>query len=89
VISGVRRTAVAFVLVTAAVALPSLAWYVVGSRELDREADRAETGARADAQAGARKLAASLAARLEGLRQSESRRPFYHYRNLYHDPTGA
>jgi len=89
VISGVRRTAVAFVLVTAAVALPSLAWYVVGSRELDREADRAETGARADAQAGARKLAASLAARLEGLRQSESRRPFYHYRNLYHDPKGA
>ena len=26
---------------------------------------------------------------LELLREAESRRPFYHYQNLYHDPEGA
>jgi signal transduction histidine kinase len=88
-IAGYQRTAAAFVLATAAVALPSLAWYVAGSREHSREAGRLEEDARCDARDGGRRLAASLAARLESLRRTESRRPYYHYQNLYHDPNGA
>ena len=88
-IPGARRTAIAFLLVTSAVGLPSLAWYIAGSREYARETDRIMKNAECAASDASRRLAASLAARLEALRETESKRPFYHYQNLYHDPTGA
>ncbi len=88
-ITGARRTAIAFLLVTLAVGLPSLAWYVAGSREHRRETERLTANAECTASDTSRRLAASLAARLEALRETESKRPFYHYQNLYHDPEGA
>lgn len=86
---GYRRTAVAAVLTAVAVAVPSVAWYLVGSRQAEREivlkqkivADRAAKKAVV--------LAERLATRLEVLREAETRRAFYHYQNLYHDPKAA
>lgn len=86
---GTRRVAVAFVLVAAAVGLPSIAWYFAGSSSKEREAERLVARAEASATGAASQVAASLAARLDALIAAESSRPFYHYQNLYHDPKGA
>ena len=45
--------------------------------------------ARTDEREKAQRLAERLTDRLRQLREAESRRPFYQYRNLYHDPQGA
>jgi signal transduction histidine kinase len=85
----IYRTGVAAALTVAALACPLSAWYVTGQREARREAALiAEEPARA-AQDAAKGLAAKLAARIDALRESENRRPFYQYRNLYHDPKAA
>src|SRR5437867_1510378 len=86
---ALNRTAAAFLLALAAVALPCGSWFVVGSREAAREAERLEEGPRRLADAAVRQLADRLAARLEALRDNEDKRPFYHYQGLYHDPKGA
>ena len=84
-----HRTATALLLTLVAVAVPCGAWFLAGSRGVDRRA-RLETEA---VQAKAYKkgviLAERLATQLEVLREAESIRPFYHYQNLYHDPKGA
>ena len=85
----ISRTMAALVLTALAVALPCAAWYVVGSREAAREATRLEQEPLEQAREIAVLQAKRLAARLETLLQTESRRPFYHYQNLYHDPKGA
>ncbi len=84
-----NRTAMALALTAIALAVPCGAWFVAGSRELDREMRLEEKGLYHQAQEGISKLANRLADRLEALRRAESRRPFYHYQNLYHDPKGA
>ncbi|MCI0623871.1 MAG: HAMP domain-containing histidine kinase [Acidobacteria bacterium] len=85
----ISRTVAAFLMTSAAVAGPCSAWYVVGSREVARETIRLEREPQQQARETADRHARRLAARLESLRQAESRRPFYHYQNLYHDPKGA
>ncbi len=80
----------AAVALTAGVLLfPLGAWYAVGSREAAREAAALEEVPLQTARAEADRLAVQLAQRLEALREAESRRPFYHYQNLYHEPKGA
>ena len=75
---GLNRTALAALLTGLALALPLGAWWVSGSREATR-----------DASEEALRLARRLGERLETLRQTEDRRPWQHYQNLYHEPKGA
>jgi signal transduction histidine kinase len=82
------RTPLAIVLAAAAVATPCTAWYVAGSREAAREAQALREEPRRRATEAGRALAERLRERLESLRQEESRRPYYHYQRLYHDPRG-
>lgn len=84
-----RATPLAAVLVAVATVLPTAAWYVVGSRETARRGAEilAEAAARRERELGA--TAAALAVRLERVRETEARRPFYHYQSVYHDPEGA
>jgi len=84
-----NRTAVASLLTAAALAIPLGAWYVAGARDAAREAKAVEDSPLRQAREAAAGLAEKLAARLESLRETESRRPFYHYQNLYNDPEGA
>ncbi len=84
-----KRTLLAAVLTASALAVPGGAWYLSGSRETAREADELRQAPVRQAREAAQRLADRLGARLEALRESESRRPFYHYQNLYHDPKGA
>jgi signal transduction histidine kinase len=86
---GRRRTLLAATLVAIAVLVPTLAWYITGSREAGQRARELEASA-ADAVArSARATADRLGHRLDALREDEAARPFYHYQNLYHDPRGA
>ena len=83
------RTAAALVLTIAAVAVPCGSWFVAGQRQVDREA---QLEAKNFYGKGLRKAvvhAEHLATRFEVLREAETRRPFYHYQNLFHDPKGA
>ena len=64
-------------------------WFVTGWRAVNGEADRLESAPQADAARRAALLATELGARVEELRAAESQRPYYEYRNLYHDPRGA
>ncbi len=83
------RTVLALVLTVVAVALPSTAFYVAGSRSVAREALREDLESRKSTRQAAEVLAAKLSDRLAGLLAAEDPRPFYHYQNLYHDPAGA
>jgi signal transduction histidine kinase len=83
------RTAAAFLLTTVAVAVPCGAWYLAGDRELERRVHLEEKGVYHKAYKKGVNVAERMATRLEELRRAESRRPFYHYQNLFHDPQGA
>ncbi len=83
------RTAVAFVLTAIALALPCVAWYVVGRREVERRGEELEDVPRSQARETAGQLGKRVLNRLDTLRDAESRRPFYHYQSFYHDPKGA
>lgn len=80
------RTAVAAVLVAAAMAIPGGAWYLAGSRDAALEADRLAMEPVREAQRAATRLAEHLAIRLDVLREVENRRPFFHYQTHFHDP---
>jgi len=84
-----KRTAVAFLLTAVAVAVPSGAWYFAARHQVEHEIFLREAGIYEAAAREGRKLAEGLAKRLEDLRGVESRRPFYHYQNLFHDPEAA
>lgn len=84
-----RRSLVAFLLTLVAVALPSAAWFYAGQRQLDRELHLREKAVYSKGQKKGLTLAERLATRLAVLLEAESRRPFYHYQNLFHDPQGA
>lgn len=84
-----RRTAVALVLTLGAVAVPCAAWYLAGSREIERSFQQEKADVFHHAYKKAVKLADGLANRLEKIRENESLRPFFHYQNLYHDPETA
>ncbi len=83
------RTTLALVLTIAALVVPCGAWYIVGSREVQRTVDQIELPLRQSAHETARQLARRLQDRLQTLLESESNRPFYQYQSLYHDPRGA
>lgn len=84
-----KRVGFAVLLVAAAVVIPTGAWYVVGQRDAAREAKNLREEALGEAREASHRLAATLAARLEGIRDTENLRPYFHYQNLYHDPRGA
>jgi signal transduction histidine kinase len=80
------RTLVASLLVVAALAAALVGWFSAGwSGVRATEAELRAAPAR-EAEAAARALTAELVTRLELLRGSEARRPYYHYQSLYHDP---
>ncbi|MBI5394722.1 MAG: HAMP domain-containing histidine kinase [Verrucomicrobia bacterium] len=83
------RTVLAFLLITTAIAVPSVSWFMAYTREVALEAAQIEETPRLLAESTAQPLADRVAARLEALREAESRRPFYHYQHLCHDPKGA
>ena len=83
------RTTLALVLTIVALVVPCSAWYIAGSREVQRMIDQIELPLRQSAHDTARRLAQRLQDRLQTLLESESSRPFYHYQSLYHDPRGA
>ncbi len=83
------RTTLALVLTIAALVVPCGAWYIVGSREVQRAVDQIELPPRKAANDTARLLTQRLQDRLQTLLESESNRPFYQYQSLYHDPRGA
>lgn len=84
-----KRTVAALVLTSIAVAVPCGAWYLAGLRNIERQASGEEADVFLTARKKGRILAERLEARLEILLHNESRRPFYHYQNLFHDPRGA
>lgn len=84
-----RRTTLAATLVGVAVLLPTAAWYVSGTRDARRQASALEAAATVAVRSDVERESARLGARLEVLRSQESRRPFFHYQTLYHDPRGA
>lgn len=74
-----RRTTVAAALALAAVIVPCGAWYVAGAASLSgREARLLAAPTRVGGEE-ARRLAGHVARRLDALRESESRRPYYDY----------
>ncbi len=84
-----HRTWLAAVLVSAAVIPPAVGWYVSGSRDAGLRAQALRADALLDAEHRVDDASHRLATRLETLRAREDERPFYHYRNLTHDPRGA
>lgn len=84
-----RRTVAALVLTLFAVAGPSSAWYIAGRRQISHGAKLERGAVFQHGFKTAVRLAERLATRLELLRETESRRPFYQYQNLFHDPKGA
>jgi hypothetical protein len=69
--------------------LPCAAWYAAGRAAAEREATRVEDEARTTATRAVQQLAAQLDSRLENLRERESRRPYFQYQSVYHDPNVA
>ena len=84
-----QRTATALLLTVVAVAVPCAAWFFAGSRGVERRARLEEKAVTTKAYKRGVTQAERLATRLEVLREAESRRPFYHYQNLFHDPQAA
>ncbi len=84
-----RRTVLVAVLMSAAVCLPLAAWWIGGSRQVDQDARTLAGEAAREDQNVMDESAHRLADRLLTLRAEENVRPFYHYRNLYHEPEGA
>jgi signal transduction histidine kinase len=86
---GSRRIVLAATLVGVAVLVPTLAWYLAGSREAAGRARSLEESALATVARSTAATADRLGHRLAAMREAEAARPFYHYQNLYHDPRGA
>jgi signal transduction histidine kinase len=84
-----KRTALALGLTGLAVILPSVAWYLVGSRELERQMMEVTDTSQQEAQETVQRIASQLTRRLHDLLQAEAARPVYHYQAYFHDPKGA
>jgi signal transduction histidine kinase len=84
-----KRTALALVLTGLAVVVPCAAWYLAGSRELERQMAEVADASQEEAQETARRVASQLTHRLRALLQAEAERPFYQYQPYFHDPKGA
>ena len=80
------RLALAALLMAIGLALPLVAFFVASRAQVRRAQDALLDDARQRTQQEETRLAAELAVRLEALREGESKRPYYHYQRLYHDP---
>ncbi|MFT7581963.1 MAG: hypothetical protein ACI9MR_003644, partial [Myxococcota bacterium] len=84
-----HKTLIAAVLTLGAILVPSLYWYVSGTRALEAEqAEITEAPARLAGDAAGR-IAQRVGDRLNALAGREADRPFFHYQNLFVDPRGA
>ncbi len=83
------RTVVASLLTAAALAALLIGWFGAGWAGVRAEERTLDRSAHDDGERLARSLAAALDGRLEELRRSEARRPYFHYQSLFHDPRGA
>ncbi len=83
------RVPLVAVLLLAGVGGLCTAWYLSSRRALDAELRILEQGAVQTAAERERTVAENLSRRLAELLRNESRRPYFHYQNLYHDPKGA
>lgn len=84
-----KRTALAFGLIALAVIVPGAAWYLVGSRELERQITDQSQTAQEEAYESAVRLARQLTDRFAVVLAAEARRPFYHYQTYFQDPQGG
>jgi len=84
-----KRAALALGLTLLALALPCIAWYLVGTREVRHQAAELTDNAQQAARDTAVRLAQQLSERLNRLIEAEAKRPFYHYQPYFHDPQGA
>lgn len=82
----VTRTAAAALLTLLLLAVPCVAWFLAGRAEMERRVERIRGEPQALARLTAQRLARNLGRRLELLRERESRRPYFHYQKLFHDP---
>jgi len=80
------RTMASAVLVGVALAVPCTAWWLVGWSAVEREAAAVVQGTELAARRHAARLAERLHGRLDGVRSSESQRPFFEYAFRYQDP---
>jgi signal transduction histidine kinase len=87
--SSYRNTSLAATLVTIAVLVPTVAWYVAGSRDAVRRSRELAAVALAEVRLQVERDTERVSSRLTALLQREAGRPFYHYQNLYHDPRGV
>jgi signal transduction histidine kinase len=69
-----------------ALAVPCTAWWIVGWSAVEREAAAVVHGTELSARRQASRLAERLHGRLDGVRASESQRPFFEYAHQYQDP---
>lgn len=76
-------------LVIAAVLAPLLAWWLAGSDAMDRHEMRLVAQARGELMMEELRLAAVTAQLIEAVRESEARRPWYHYQDYYNDPAAV
>ncbi len=83
------RFVVAALLLVVGLLVPLAAWLVTGLSAVHKAqsalAARAEDARRLEA----RSLGGRVMVRLSALRDVETRRPYFHYQSLYHDPMGA
>ena len=86
---NLNLTVISLLLVAGALAIPSVSWYIVGRHDAEQRAVEEVNRPWRVARETAVQLAERVRTRLETLREAESRRPFYHYQSLYHDPKGA
>lgn len=74
-----QRTGYAVILTAVAILIPCVAWFVAGSRAVDRDAEQLARAPLAEAAREAQRMSQQLAVRLEALRHSESQRSHRDY----------
>jgi signal transduction histidine kinase len=84
-----RRPVLAAVLAIVGLALLIGGWMITGWQSTRAEARAVRRAPQLRAERLASQLSGQLGARLETLAAREDQRPYYHYRNLFHDPRGA
>ena len=84
-----RRSFIVVMFLFVAVSVPFYFWFRAGSRETTRQQALIVYAARSDAQIAADSVARRIGTRLQRIRAQESKRPYFHYQNLFHDPRGA
>ena len=82
------RTKLVALLAPATIAMVLGSWFHTGWQSASLEAESVRARPELEARGELRELAAEFSSRLRELLASEDLRPYYHYKNLYHDPRG-